>query len=67
MIGVPDPLRDYMIKAFVLPREGASLTEEDVLTHCDRHLAKFKVPSQVEFVSGFERTSTGKIKKNLLH
>ena len=67
VIGVPDPLRDYMIKAFVQLREGASLTSEEVLAHCDSHLAKFKVPSQVEFVSGFARTSTGKIKKNLLH
>ena len=67
VIGVPDPLRDYKIKAFVLPREGAVLTEEAVIDYCVGHLAKFKVPSQVAFVRSFERTSTGKIKKNLLH
>lgn len=66
VIGVPDPIRDQAVKAFVLPVEGASLTEEDVISFCSDRLAKFKVPSFVSFVDEFPRTATGKIKKNLL-
>ncbi|WP_231158656.1 MULTISPECIES: hypothetical protein [Clostridium] len=34
--------------------------------YCSNRLAKFKVPTVWEFVTEFPRTSTGKIKKNLL-
>lgn len=66
VVGVPDPIRDQAVKAFILPKEGASLTEEEVIAYCDARLAKFKVPSFVESVTEFPRTATGKIKKNLL-
>lgn len=66
VIGVPDPIRDQAVKAFVLPVEGARLTEEEIISYCNYRLAKFKVPSFVEFVTDFPRTATGKIKKNLL-
>lgn len=67
VIGVPDPLRQNAVKAFVLLKDGAEMTEEEVIEHCAARLAKFKVPSYVEFVTDFPRTSTGKVKKQLLH
>lgn len=66
VIGVPDPIRDQAVKAFVLPCAGAELTEEDVLTYCEEHMAGFKVPSYVEIVDGFPRTCSMKIEKKLL-
>lgn len=66
VIGVPDPIRDQAVKAFVLPREGAELTEEDVLSYCEEHMAGFKVPSYVEIVKSFPRTCSMKIEKKLL-
>lgn len=66
VIGVPDPIRDEAVKAFVQLCPGQALSEEEVIAWCTDRLAKFKVPATVEFVAAFPRTSTGKIKKQLL-
>ncbi len=66
VIGVPDPMRDYAVKAFILLREGAQMTAEEVTAYCDSKLSNFKVPTLIEFVTDFPRTATGKIKKKLL-
>ncbi|PAV47115.1 acyl-CoA synthetase [Pseudomonas sp. HAR-UPW-AIA-41] len=51
--------------AFVTLRDGASLSAEEVITWCQQHLARFKVPGQVVFAS-LPKTSTGKVQKFLL-
>lgn len=66
VIGVPDPIRDEAVKALIRRAEGSTLTAEDVTAYCEARLAKFKVPTIIEFVSDFPRTSTGKIKKQKL-
>lgn len=66
VIGVPDPMRDEAVKAFVQLDEGAQLTVEELTAYCDDRLSKFKVPTLWEFVEEFPRTSTGKIKKSKL-
>ncbi|MDJ1649478.1 MULTISPECIES: crotonobetaine/carnitine-CoA ligase [Gordonibacter] len=66
VIGVPDPIRDQAVKAFVLPREGATITKDEVIAYCEEHLASFKVPSFVEIVDTFPRTCSMKIEKKLL-
>ena len=66
VIGVPDPIRDQAVKAFVRLEAGARLTEEEVRAHCEERLAPFKVPSLVEFVEDFPRTCSMKIEKKLL-
>ena len=66
VVGVPDPIRDQAVKAYVQLREGAQMTEAEVTAWCCARLAKFKVPTIVVFVRDFPRTSTGKIKKQLL-
>ena len=66
VIGVPDPIRDQAVKAFVLPAAGARITEEEVLAYCEEHMAGFKVPSYVEIVDSFPRTCSMKIEKKLL-
>jgi crotonobetaine/carnitine-CoA ligase len=63
---VPDPIRDEAIKVFIVLREGQTLTEDEVIAYCAARLAKFKVPSFVEFVDSLPRTSVGKIQKHIL-
>lgn len=65
VIGVPDPIRDQAVKAFI--ETTADLTADEIINYCSERLAKFKVPTIIEFVEDFPRTATGKIKKNLLH
>ncbi len=48
--------------AFVELKPGSSLTPEDVVAHCRKHLAGFKVPRAVVF-GELPKTSTGKIQK----
>lgn len=66
VIGVPDPIRDEAVKAFVQLEEHITMTEDEVIAYCKDHLSHFKVPTIVEFVDRFPRTATGKIKKHLL-
>lgn len=66
VIGVPDPIRDQAVKAFVLPRKGASISGDEVVAYCEQHMAAFKVPSFVEIVEDFPRTCSMKIEKKLL-
>lgn len=66
VVGVPDPIRDEAVKAFVLLAKGETMTEDEVIAWCQSRLSKFKVPTLVAFVTEFPRTSTGKIKKQLL-
>jgi crotonobetaine/carnitine-CoA ligase len=67
VIGVPDPIRDKAVKAFVRLRPGAALTASEVVCHCRAHLAAHKVPEVVEFVEDFPRTASLKIEKRSLH
>lgn len=67
VVGVPDPIRDQAVKAYVQLRPGCSLSEEDITEYCAPRLAKFKIPTIIQFVDDFPRTSTGKIKKSRLH
>jgi fatty-acyl-CoA synthase len=51
------------LMAWILLREDASATEEDMRTFCRERLAHFKVPRYVKFVSEFPMTVTGKVQK----
>lgn len=66
MIGVPDPVRDEAVKAFVVPQAGAALTVDEILAHCATRLARFKVPTVVELRESLPKTSIGKIEKKVL-
>lgn len=66
VISIPDEMRDEAIVAFVIKNENAKMTEEDLILHCQEHLAKFKVPDVIEFVDEFPRTAVGKVQKHLI-
>jgi len=66
VIGVPDPIRDQAVSAFVVLADGATMTESEVVEYCAERLAKFKVPSSVLFLDRLPRTSIGKIQKKTL-
>lgn len=66
VIGVPDPIRDEAVKAFVRRVPGSTLSAQEVVDHCRQDLIEFKVPTEVEFVDDFPRTPSLKIEKRLL-
>ena len=66
VIGVPDPVRDQAVKAFVMLERGMEATVEELAEHCACRLADYKVPTIVEIVEDLPRTSVGKVAKKLL-
>jgi fatty-acyl-CoA synthase len=53
-------------QAFIVLREGASATEEEMITFARERLAHFKAPHGVTFVAELPKTATGKIQKYVL-
>lgn len=69
VVAVPDPLRREEVKAYLKLRAG--LRKEDVppdkvFAHCERRLAKFKIPRYLAYVEDFPRTPSRKIAKKVL-
>lgn len=63
VIGIPDPVFIETVCAVIVVVEGASLTEEEVVRHCARHLAGYKKPRYVRFVEDLPRTASSKVQK----
>jgi carnitine-CoA ligase len=59
VVGVPDPVRDQSIKAFMIVKESTT-TVEELIEWRRKRLSAFKVPETVEFRATFPRTSVGK-------
>jgi crotonobetaine/carnitine-CoA ligase len=67
VVPVPDELRGEEIKAHVAPVEGAELSPEEVVAHCEARLAKHKVPRYVELrYAPFPRTPSMRVRKREL-
>ncbi|WP_078555428.1 long-chain-fatty-acid--CoA ligase [Bacillus alkalicellulosilyticus] len=66
IIGVPDPYRGETVKAFVVRKEGHSLSEEELDKYCRKHLAAFKVPKLYEFREELPKSLVGKILRRVL-
>ncbi|MBN2549820.1 MAG: long-chain fatty acid--CoA ligase [Anaerolineales bacterium] len=59
--GIPDPYRGETVKAWVVVKPGESLTEEEVKAFCAERLAKYKIPTHIEFRTELPKTTVGKI------
>lgn len=66
VIGVPDSRMGEVGMAFVVPREGAALTESDVVGWARGQMANYKVPRFVEIVQDLPLNATGKVEKQTL-
>jgi AMP-binding enzyme C-terminal domain/Nuclease-related domain len=60
-IGIPDPLKGERIKAFVVLRPGAEATAEELIAHCRRELAAYKVPREIEFLAELPKSPMMKV------
>jgi long-chain acyl-CoA synthetase len=66
VIGVDHPYTGQAVKAFVVARDGAAVTPEEVLTWCESRLARYKCPTIVEAVESLPRAPTGKLARGRL-
>jgi long-chain acyl-CoA synthetase len=60
-VGVPDEYRGETLKAFIVTKEGETLSEEEVLAYCRETLAPYKIPKTIEFVTELPKSVVGKI------
>jgi acyl-CoA synthetase (AMP-forming)/AMP-acid ligase II len=66
VIGVADSKFGQRLKAFVVPRGQADLSEETIQEYVKQNLARYKVPREVVFVDELPRNATGKVLKREL-
>ncbi len=66
VIGLADALRGEAVKAFVVLKDHAKLSDQELRQFCRQHLAHFKLPHAFEFVDHLPKTGSGKIDKALL-
>jgi len=65
-VGVADDYRGEVVNAYVVLKAGAKTDADDILTHCRKNLAKYKIPSAIIFVDALPKTTVGKIDKKAL-
>ncbi|MBL0388333.1 AMP-binding protein [Tumebacillus sp. ITR2] len=63
VVGVPDERMGEEAAAFVILKDGANLTPDELRAYCDGQIARFKIPRYIEFVDQFPMTASGKIQK----
>ncbi|MFD9896428.1 AMP-binding protein [Amycolatopsis sp. NPDC059027] len=63
VVGVVDERSGEAVKAFVVPLDGTSLSEQQVVEHCAERLAGYKVPHAVEFTDALPHSATGKLRR----
>ena len=62
-IGIPDKIYGEELASFVVPEKGRRLSEDEILTHCEKKLPAFKIPKVIRFIEEIPKTETGKFSK----
>lgn len=63
VVGIPDPKYGEIVGAFVILKEGCTLTQEQVQDYCRGQIARYKIPKYVFFVPDYPKTGSGKVQK----
>jgi long-chain acyl-CoA synthetase len=66
VIGIPDPIAGEAVKAFVVKKAGAQVTEQEIIDFCRARIANYKAPRSVEFIEALPRNPSGKVLKREL-
>lgn len=66
VIGVPHPRHGEEVKAFIIPKEGVSITQEELMAWSKQNMADYKYPRIIEFRETLPMSATGKILKSEL-
>lgn len=65
-VGINDDVRGEVLKAYVVPSPGESLSKADIIAWCRSKLASYKVPRLVEFREELPKTIVGKVLRRAL-
>jgi len=61
--GAPDSYYGETVRAFVVLNENAQVAADELIAHCKKNLAPYKVPSRIHLLDALPRTTVGKIDK----
>lgn len=64
--GIPDPYRGETVKAYIVLKEGKTVTDKELNEFCRKNLAAYKVPRYYEFRTELPKTAVGKILRRTL-
>ena len=62
-VGVPDSIYGEEIVAYIVVRDGMTLTEEEINTHCTATLADYRLPKQFHFIKELPKNDRGKVRR----
>jgi long-chain acyl-CoA synthetase len=65
-VGVKDSYGGMVPTAFIVPKEGQSITVEEIADLCRQNLADFKLPKRIELTDSIPKTGSGKIDRRQL-
>jgi acyl-CoA synthetase (AMP-forming)/AMP-acid ligase II len=63
VIGIPDDRWGESVLAFIVCKQGESVSEEELIQYCKQQIASYKKPSAVKFLRELPRIATGKVDK----
>ncbi len=66
VVGEPDPVWGEQVVAFVVPKAGAQVTQEDIVAFCKHNIASYKKPKRVIFLDTLPVDGNGKVSKGAL-
>lgn len=66
VFGIPDEMWGEVVCAAVVPKEGCSISEDEIVELCASRLSSYKKPKRVEFRDALPKNPAGKVVKKLL-
>jgi acyl-CoA synthetase (AMP-forming)/AMP-acid ligase II len=66
VFGIPDEMWGEVVCAAVVPKEGCSVTEDEIVEFCASRLSRYKKPKRVDVRDALPKNAAGKVVKKLL-
>ena len=66
VVGIPHESRGESAKVFAVLKNGKEMTQKELIDYCSEKLAKYKLPTHVEFRESLPKSAVGKILKRVL-
>lgn len=63
VVGVPDEKYGEELMAWIILKEGVTLSEDEIIEFCKKGISRYKIPRYIEFTDAYPMTASGKIQK----